>query len=478
MRGTAWHMRTVRSLRGCLLTLLVCAPAFPQERVSVTSVRTWPMGQVTRVAIETSGAPKWRAERAQNPPRLFFDISNARIALPQGESRTIEVNGPMVQRIRMAMNQATVVRVVLDLNAPVDYEASLLVNPHRLMVELRPAGAPTQAAPPAVETSKTAPIAPPPSITPSPVTPATTPAPEPQPVTAEARPVKVTPADAVVTQKAPPPASPPTLERSAPTVELARQPKPATVNRATGQRSLTRALGLKLGRIVIDAGHGGTDYGTTGVTGLHEKDLVLDVAKRLGALVEQRLGAEVVYTRTEDVFIPLQERTAIANRAKADLFLSIHANSSPAPAVAGPEVFYLSMRGSRAELEVAARENAANGQSIFELESLLQRIAKQEKVEESSDFAGRVQTSLYTESRRTNKAIKNRGVKRAPFVVLVGAKMPSVLAEIGFLTNRREEGMLKRSDYRDKIANALFKGVEQYASTLSQMELAQTGKSE
>jgi N-acetylmuramoyl-L-alanine amidase len=249
------------------------------------------------------------------------------------------------------------------------------------------------------------------------------------------------------------------------------RPLPASAN-ASGNRSLTRALGLKLARVVIDAGHGGHDEGTRGPTGLLEKDLVLDVALRLGTLVEQRLGAEVVYTRSTDVFVPLEERTAIANRLGADLFLSIHANSSPIKSISGSEVYFLSFATSKEALDLAGRENAGTNRSIHELQDLLKKIALNEKVTESQEFGARVQRELYTAWNRMSGVSRNRGVKKAPFVVLIGAQMPSVLAEIGFVSNPRDEGLLKRADQRQRLAEALYRGVNAYASTLSHMEAA------
>lgn len=433
-----------------IFAALLAAPSSAQTGNAITSVRAWTQGEVTRVAIETNAEPSWRGEAIEKPDRLFFDVRDAGIRLSAGAARTVEFDSPLVARARIAMNQRTVARVVLDLKGKVDYEASVLSNPWRLMVEIRPRGSAKPApAPPAMETPKPAP--------------APAPVPETPVVTERA-------AAAAPVVEAPPPAP-------APSPAAAKPPKPASVNTVTGKRSLTRALGLKLGRIVLDPGHGGHDLGTTGVTGLDEKDLVLDVALRLGALIEERMGAEVVYTRTEDVFVPLEERTAIANRARADLFLSIHANSSRYRAIAGPETFYLNLTSSRDDLEVAARENAANGHNIFELQTLLQKIATQDKVQESSEFASRVQRALHGQAVKNNPAMKNRGVKKAPFVVLIGARMPSILAEIGFLSNAREEALLKSDAYRQKIAEALLAGIEQYASTLSQMEVAREGSS-
>src|SRR5579872_588502 len=241
----------------------------------------------------------------------------------------------------------------------------------------------------------------------------------------------------------------------------------------TGDRSMVRVLGLKIGRIVLDPGHGGHDTGTTGPEGLREKDLVLDVAKRLGALIEDRMGSEVIYTRTDDTFIPLERRTEIANQAKADLFLSIHANSSPMRSAAGVETYYLSFTTSKTALDLAARENAGSEETLYDLQDLLQKIALKDKVEESRDFATRVQTALFALSAKSNTHAKDRGIKKAPFVVLIGANMPSVLAEIGFISNAHDESTMKRGDYRERIAEALFKGVSGYASTLSHSQVAQ-----
>src|SRR5215472_9550471 len=164
---------------------------------------------------------------------------------------------------------------------------------------------------------------------------------------------------------------------------------------AAGNRSLIRALGLKIGKIVVDAGHGGHDTGTVGPNGLMEKDLVLDVALKLGKLLETKLGAEVVYTRDDDTFIPLETRTAIANKEQADMFISIHANSSSDTSARGVETYYLNFTTSRDALEVAARENAVSEKSIHELQDLVKKIALKEKIEESREFAADVQRSLY-----------------------------------------------------------------------------------
>lgn len=238
---------------------------------------------------------------------------------------------------------------------------------------------------------------------------------------------------------------------------------------------MVRALGLKINRIVIDAGHGGHDSGTLGPGGLQEKDVVLDVALRLGRLLRQRLGADVIYTRSDDTFIPLETRTAIANQAQADLFISIHANSSADTTARGVEVYYLNFTSSADALDVAARENAVSDESIHQLSDLVKKIALQDKINESRAFAADVDQSLYEGLDQGNPGLRDRGVKKAPFVVLIGANMPSILAEISFLTNPDDAEELRESPYRQRIAESLYLGVARYVSSLNGMRLAQAG---
>jgi N-acetylmuramoyl-L-alanine amidase len=244
-------------------------------------------------------------------------------------------------------------------------------------------------------------------------------------------------------------------------------PARAAAPMADGERSLVRALGLKIGRIVIDAGHGGHDSGTLGADGIQEKDVVLDVALRLGQLLHDRLGAEIVYTRSDDTFIPLETRTAIANKAQADLFISIHANSSPDASARGVETYYLNFTSDPTALDVAARENAVSDQSIHQLSDLVKKIALKDKIAESREFAADVEGSLYTGLAKGNVGLKDRGVKKAPFVVLIGANMPSILAEISFVTNPKDAEQLQQPDYRERVAESLYKGVARYEGGLS-----------
>jgi N-acetylmuramoyl-L-alanine amidase len=261
-------------------------------------------------------------------------------------------------------------------------------------------------------------------------------------------------------------------KKSAKTSAADLQQVHAAAPTSDGDRSLIRALGLKIGRIVIDAGHGGHDTGTIGPNGLQEKDLVLEVALRLGKLLESKLGAEVIYTRDDDTFIPLETRTAIANEKQADLFVSVHANSSQDSSARGVETYYLNFTTNADALEVAARENAVSEKSIYQLQDLVKKITLKDKIEESRELAGDVQASLYAGLSPKNPTLKNRGVKKAPFVVLIGANMPSILAEISFVSNPTDEKKLETPDYRQKIAESLYKGIYKYVSGLSGVKVA------
>jgi N-acetylmuramoyl-L-alanine amidase len=247
-------------------------------------------------------------------------------------------------------------------------------------------------------------------------------------------------------------------------------PPPTPELTRDGQHSLTRALGLKIGRIVIDAGHGGHDTGTIGPTGLMEKDLCLDVSLRLGKIIQQRLpSADVVFTRNDDTFIPLERRTEIANEAKADLFISVHANSSQDHKARGIETYYLNFTGSSDAMEVASRENALSANGVHDLQDIVAKIARSEKIEESRDLATMVQDSLSKHMENLNRGDRNRGVRKAPFVVLIGADMPSVLAEISFLSNPSDEKWLKNPDNRQRVADGLYRGIETYLQSTNSL---------
>jgi len=281
------------------------------------------------------------------------------------------------------------------------------------------------------------------------------------------------PADSGTSTLSPQPASPKKSIRamkSAHDQAAEMGPPPTPELTRDGQHSLTRALGLKIGRIVIDAGHGGHDTGTIGPTGLMEKDLCLDVTLRLGKIIQQRLpSADVVFTRDDDTYIPLERRTEIANEAKADLFISVHANSSQDRHARGIETYYLNFTGSSDAMEVASRENALSENGVHDLQDIVKKIASNEKIEESRDLAMMIQDSLSKRVEYLNRGDRNRGVRKAPFVVLIGADMPSVLAEISFLSNPSDEQWLKKPENRQRVADGLYHGIESYLQSTNSL---------
>jgi N-acetylmuramoyl-L-alanine amidase len=466
----------------------------------VTAVRFWSMGDVTRVAIQASSEFSFHSDRLPNPERLFFDLPGTEPELNRRGVSVIPVHDKFLKQIRVAETQHGVTRIVLDLDTASAFTTETLANPDRLIIELRKPGATPKAPEPetAASTAERALIPPPPAVRPSRVftpppeqvlgdaPPLPRPAMEQPPEIAAGAPLRANP---LLTAKLDiPPAPAPrvkTPERPAEPALKASSTTPVQVpapsdvayparRSSTGDRSMTRVLGLKVSRIVIDPGHGGHDTGTVGPTGLREKDLVLDVSMRLGALIEERMGSQVIYTRSDDRFIPLEERTAIANANQADLFLSIHANSSPVRSASGVETYYLNFTTSKDALDVAARENADSTLTVNDLQDVLQKIALKDKIDESREFAQRIQNALCASAMKTSAHNRDRGIRKAPFVVLIGASMPSVLAEIGFVSNTQDERLLKRPETRQKIAEALYKGLSQYAATLSHFQVAET----
>jgi N-acetylmuramoyl-L-alanine amidase len=239
---------------------------------------------------------------------------------------------------------------------------------------------------------------------------------------------------------------------------------PAQPNIAGGL-SMARQLGLGVSRIVIDPGHGGHDPGGV-ARGTTEAAIVLDVALRLEKLLAKVPGVEVILTRRTDEFLALQERTAIANREGADLFLSIHANANNNTRASGVETYFLNFATNSSAAAIAARENATSGQAMGALPDFVKMIALNNKMDESRDFATFVQRAMIEQLTPGYKGLKDLGVKQAPFVVLIGASMPSVLAEISFLTNAQEARLLRTTAYRQRVAEALFEAIRKYQSSL------------
>jgi N-acetylmuramoyl-L-alanine amidase len=523
----------------------------------VTGVRHWSTPDYTRVAIDVEQEVKFGSQRISHPDRIFFDLHDTRLASTL-VGKSFDVDDGFLKTIRVAESQPGRTRIVLEVEDLASYEAFLLPDPYRLIIDIHgkdisgkqkratptvnaetaggsvskqglvetdlPAGgigtdaAPSGSARPTTGngvTKTTVAVKGSNRRIPKTIVDAdtsadshdadneadyhdgqTTQADNHEAVNREA--LNRTPATVAAIEKprsltegvgasksdasaspspysqhrkksqsAPPAAVPDTADFHLDTPE-SREARPT----AAGDRSLTRALGLKIGKIVIDAGHGGYDTGTIGPNGLLEKDVVLDVAKRLGRLLEARLGAEVIYTRRDDTFIPLETRTAIANRERADLFISIHANSSRNSDARGVETYYLNFTSSPDALEVAARENAVSEQSIHQLQDLVKKIALKDKIDESREFAGDVQESLYGALSLNSAGVRDRGVKKAPFIVLIGANMPSILAEISFVSNPTDERKLETAEHRQRIAESLYRGVSKYVNGLSGVKVA------
>jgi N-acetylmuramoyl-L-alanine amidase len=492
----------------------------------VLGIRHWSTPDYTRVAIDLEQGVKYESQRIDNPDRVFFDLLNTK--LDPKLAKIFDVSDGLLKDVRMAQFKAGRTRVVLDLDEISEFDASLLSNPPRLIIDIHNHRDPQAAKAPVVkQAAATTEIADDETLANKavPDSPANS---EESPKPAKAaieKPirrntvvishgVKKTIVDAdddepiakdpvardndkekekETVAKLDPPEIDPEKTKPASTIPIlpstsdhtrsatakskhktptadpdAREAQPT----ASGERSLTRALGLKIGKIVIDPGHGGHDTGTIGPHGLEEKDLVLDVSRRLGKLLQTRLGAEVIYTRKDDTFIPLETRTAIANEEAADLFVSVHANSSHDPDARGVETYYLNFTSSPEALEVAARENAVSEKSIHELQDLVKKIALKEKIDESQEFASDVQSSLHSGLAAKNPGVRDRGVKKAPFIVLIGANMPSILAEISFVSNPGDERRLETPEYRQKIAESLYRGIAKYVSGLSGVKVA------
>jgi len=425
------------------------------DRATLTSIQRVILPGSVRVTLELDKEVAYREERLSGPSRVFFDLKNVQLT-PALMDKVLTYGSDVVNKIRVGRHPDNTVRVVLDLEDVPKYSVFTLYSPFRLVIDAeRPTGRAATVVFPAPATAA-APIVPSPAPPPKPVPVLRTVIPPSEPII----PIVETP---VPTALDTPPVATPTPAGPTP-APLASSPAPPVAN-AAGGFSIARQLGLSVSRIVIDPGHGGRDPGTV-AKGLTEAALTLDVALRLEKLLQKELGVEVVLTRRTDVYVPLEERTAIANRQNADLFLSIHANSSGSDSARGIETYFLSFASSPEAEAVAARENSASEREMHQLPDIIKAIALNNKLDESRDLAGMVQESLVSNLRKTNRDIRSRGVKKAPFVVLIGAAMPSVLAEISFITNRQELQLLKTASYKDKIAQSLYAAVLRYRRSL------------
>jgi N-acetylmuramoyl-L-alanine amidase len=445
-------------------------------RLTLQTIERVVLPDVVRLTLPLEREVVFSHETLADPPRAFIDLQGVTAAAPLLDS-AISVDDA-VKQVRIG-RRPDATRVVLDLASTAKVSVFALYNPFRVVIDTErptraavvPAPAPVERVPVPAEASVVV-------IDENAVAPAA-PAPEPLPVTAA--PTAAPPARSPVTPLRPV-TPPPPLVGAAPIAEPVHGPDTAEVPvplpavpaaNIDGSFSLARQLGLGISRIVIDPGHGGHDPGTR-AHGTTEAAVVLDIALRLERLLKKDSGLDVVLTRRTDVFIPLEQRTAIANREGADLFLSIHANASRNASARGVETYYLSFASSPDAETVAARENATSDRAMHNLPGIVRAIALNNKLDESRDLAGMVQDAMTTRLAGANTGLRSRGVKKAPFVVLIGAGMPSVLAEVAFLTNRPEAGLVKTPAYRQRVAEALHAAVLRYRRSLKQQSAVAT----
>jgi N-acetylmuramoyl-L-alanine amidase len=391
---------------------------------TVMNVRYWSGGNYTRIVIDQDKALKFQAHELKNPDRLVFDILNSHVS-DSVDKDPLPVNDGILKQVRTNQFAPDTVRVVLDLASLKSYAAFPLHEPERLVIDVTGNTADEEQG---TESPSTA-------------------------------------SSEKQTEAGPETPTPPAP--SPPVPKIDRGPK------ADPKLSLSRQLGLKIKTIAIDAGHGGKDPGAIGKSGLKEKNITLDVAKRLAVLVKARLGCDVVMTRDRDAFIELEQRPFIAKSKGADLFVSIHVNANRKRKARGIETYIQSLRASdRDAMATAAFENATSSKTLSQLGNELDRILKDlrtdDKQEESLQLAHAVQGALISNVKKTQKKVVDLKVKRAFFYVLINTEMPSILAEVGFISNPDEEALLKKEAYRQAIAEALFEGVRKYVESRGQ----------
>lgn len=368
----------------------------------VREIRHWSHPTYTRVVIDVDGPAMHRVGRLHNPDRLYFDLLGTRLVATL-QGRALDISDQLISTVRAAQNQPDVVRVVLELKAVGDYHVSSMYNPSRLVIDVK--GMAGDALPQATLFH-----------------------PPPQTSVADRAPVR-------------PPIA------------------PAAEKRVPSSRSPRR-------HVVIDAGHGGKDPGAIGPSGLVEKDLVLDIARRLRNLMQQDPQWRITLTRETDVFIPLEERPGLANARGADLFVSIHANAAERSDAHGIETYFLDFGSDEQSMRVAARENATTLSKVTDLQRILKDLSMTSKRNESSLLAGSVQRAM-VRMPGIGKHSRDLGVKHAPFLVLMGAEMPAILVEIGFLSHPGEERKLSDTKYRDQTTRAILQGIKDYFASMS-----------
>ncbi len=402
--------------------------SYLENLTNVLPVKYWSSNNYTRVVINASGPVTYQEKLLEKsgdkPRRLYLDFQESYID-PRYRS-PIPIEDGLLKQIRTGQFTPEVVRVVLDIESISSYKIFSLPDPFRVVIDVR-----------GEEKDSYKKI------------------------------TKSLPTPPAITNDIVP------LDKAGELIVLEDFKKIAingnTHIRAAGNKkitekklSLAQQLGLGVRNIVIDPGHGGKDPGASAF-GLKEKNIVLEIAKKLAPILEEQTGAEVTLTRTTDIYIPLEERTAIANTNDADLFISLHINAHPSPKVHGLETYYLNLSTNAEAMRVAAFENATSTHQMSDLQDILSDIMKNSKINESSRLAGFVHNSLCDGMESVQKSnFKNLGVKQAPFYVLIGAEMPAILIEIAFITNQMDSDNLNTDTFLDIIASDIVEGVKSY----------------
>lgn len=423
-----------------LMLLLLPSGVLGQARASakVQDLRFWSNPTYTRVVIDVTRDVEYRFATLPADPkagighRLYVDILGAE--RDGGIKASYPVEDGLLKQVRLGSPQPSTTRVVFDLAKLGDYKVFHLSDPFRIVIDLAGGGLP------AISSNH-------PEIRALPPTPAAAPpAAKPAPKSAAKAPAKA------------PAAKDDGIGRI---LDRAPDDKPLSIHLPSGQERAS------LRRIVVDPGHGGKDPGAVGPNGVLEKDVNLAMAKLLKAHLEKELGVEVILTRDRDIYLSLQERTAIANRRDADLFISLHANASPNRGAYGTETYFLNLARSEQAAAVAARENGTTLKEVGDLEAILFDLMANAKINESSRLASEIQKALVSDLSRNFTNIKDLGVRQGPFHVLIGATMPSVLVEVAFISHPREEALLADRQFQDKSARAIARAVRNYGIALN-----------
>lgn len=449
---------------------------------NVLPAKYWSSKDYTRVVVQTSGPTAYREELLEKvgnrPRRLYLDFQNSYIE-PRYRS-PIPIEDGLLKRVRTGQFSPDTVRVVLDIESISDYKIFSLPDPFRVVIDVR--GRKKK-----VFNDTVAPLSPPPAPSQPPLHIAPIPAPtikgQAPSTTVVRTPPGIDPARPNIDDSkgviSSPEGSQPGLESQdrtptqGPIVVLREKRKKSVLTRndkttATEQNigqklSLAQQLGLGIGTIVIDPGHGGKDPGAIAFD-MKEKDIVLKTGHRLAAHLRESLGATVILTREGDSFLPLEERTAIANTNSADLFVSLHINAHPSPDIRGFETYFLNLTTNAEAMRVAARENATSTHQLSDLQDILSDILRNARINESSRLADQVHQSIDAGFSETHFTVKDMGVKQAPFYVLIGAEMPAILIEIAFISNPDDARLLGDDDFIDKLAKEVSRGIVEYAN--------------